>query len=72
MMHTTDTLQPIRIEYVEEHIAPGKELEVYAASADHVRVLDVTQVGSEMRVRYVVLWENGARVHAGANSDGDA
>lgn len=50
---------PIRVEYGEEHLPEGEELELYAATALHVKILDVTQVGPDLRYRYAILWENG-------------
>lgn len=56
----------LTIEYEEQTIGPDEQLHVTAESADNVRILDVTQIGPDLRYRYAVIWENGT-----APNDGD-
>lgn len=49
----------IRVEFEETYVDIGKPLEITAQAHENVRLMDVIQVGDQLRYRYAIIWENG-------------
>lgn len=48
----------IRVEFEETYVDIGKPLEISAEAHENVRLMDVIQVGDQLRYRYAIIWEN--------------
>lgn len=52
-------MKTIRVEFEETYVDIGTPLEITAEAHENVRLMDVAQVGNQLRYRYAVIWENG-------------